>query len=348
MAKNAKNYTQLSKNVLDTEGMKKSSMNFFEMIEKKNISNIFLIVATVAFVISISYSITVRQNTQSSQASGIDQQVASDNPVVTQVPEYEAPLLPEFPQSYKESPIPQELLYTGRAYYSESSDEARDKIVFDTVIKYYVYHDIIAEQEIPLLSATNGAQIEQVTSPAELFQSSEIISFSTIAPIVRDYEYTIKRNLIQNRDYYYLLARYVQNNKEADEEIVKELGKPQKETALETITKYQENLSEEPETVETILNNATEDDILTLLNGTSTYEENVKTTYTRQDELLPGNDSFNSFLFDVPENQVSDVYEYSSPLGKKMGYIIVLPTRVVSTDYENENQLISEYIDFFE
>lgn len=334
MGSPAQNYTDLSGRVERALGYDRKSKSFHW---KKQAPNIVLALGVIALVGAISFSVTVSQTTQDTQASEV---VLQPTPTIGKSPAEPAPppYLESFPTNIAGTEIPESLYGEGKALYDHLTEIESDRVVINRTVEYFAYRNALISNGITLP--------EDVTSEiTPLDQMPE--SFFQMERELDALEEVVTRYLVTHADFYFLIFRFLQNTPEENERVEANLGESQQAVALELANEYQSKMLEQPNDIETILSEAESDERLQILNSQSDYSMNMRELFTVEDTLLSSDEEFHTMLYNLEESIPSEPYEYANPVGNPLGYVVVLPTAILQGEYETSDEVIQANLSSF-
>lgn len=131
-----------------------------------NFHNIFLIVGIVAFVLSLSYTVTVDQLSSRSRAS---EKAPEPTPQVIHI-QTATSVLKDYPKQYKAEVIPQELYDSIKKTYSQDTP-GRKNYVIDKVARYYIYKDVLEQNDLTFEESTKTDPLQKLVDDVNTMQT---------------------------------------------------------------------------------------------------------------------------------------------------------------------------------
>lgn len=293
-----------------------------------NSANIFLMTTLVIFVFSISYSINTSQKSTETKAAPIPTSVPQPTPLLPLIVYNVTANTPSssisaYPKTYSDIAIPAKIYTEGENKYSKSPNKSLiKKYIIDRVTKYYVYLDVLAENDIAVSNNT-------------------VPSFAEIEKQVPILEGRIKEQLITKADFGYITTWHdtlpgLDNLDEAKSKYKQDLNFK----AKDLLTEYRNMFLEEEMRPEDILKKAKTDDRLEVFNDDSLLFNEIKKNYAKEDGFLldknyPGiPEAFDNFLFDQTPEIISPIFDIADA-NKGYIYIIVYPFKLEIKQYDS-------------
>lgn len=227
-----------------------------------------------------------------------------------------------FPQSYKDITIPSSLYSEAKIMYGVIDSGTTKIYVIGLITRYYMYRDLLEENKVP-------------------FSYPSIVKFSDLKSLVPKMEELIKERLVSTMDFVYIKARFSQSRSEDE---AKEKFGDLKKKATEIITKYRQDMIDSPSQVQAILEKSNKDADLMLLNFREPGE--FVQNYEYDTNLFFTDPSFNSFVFALPVNKVSNIYTLRNDFGEH-SYLIVYPTAKKNGVIESFEQTLQQRLTQF-
>jgi hypothetical protein len=290
--------------------------------KKNNLANILTVIGISLFVLSIGYSVTSTQIGTKSKAAGVISPTPQPHYNVTVLDKYNT-----FPQKYKDTEIPLRIWDEAKATLGDMVNNTDNRqFAIKTVIKYFIYNDALA--------AAGGAS---AINP-------DTLSFSQMNDAINNgtLEEDVKTKAITNFDFCYIQARFALGSN--PEGVKKQIPDPEKK-AKELINTYKQKIQQNPDQLESIVQESNTNADMKILNGTE--KNDCLKNYIYDDEKYFVDKAFNTFLLNTPVNQVSDVYTVKPDSLPPDIYVIVYPTRVDKHDVNSLSDLITQGVKNF-
>lgn len=295
---------------LNTSGMNYTRLDVKSFKKKhyssglKNGINFLMVFSVSAFLLSASYYVQQTQFSSSSRAAV---------PRPTQMP-----LGDVFPKAYKDEVVPKNII-ADLVQSAKSKDVTYPQTYAkDRIVKYYIYKDVLSENNIPLPNNEN------------------------IDDYVDEMEDLIKQHLLSKADFAYVMARF--KNQPDISELTEKYGnlEDRAKTIMDTYTKLFNDPNYSPEQV---VEAANKDEQLIAMN---LGEENrfIK-EYGVNQTVIIDDPTFQDFIFSQKEGSVSPAYILKTGSGDPFGYVIVYPTSLSVRKFNSINTIISEKYPYF-
>lgn len=298
-----------------------------KLVHSNRFANAFLVVSIILLVLSFSLTITRQQNTSDTQASEF---TGNDLESTVELPDLPVPTpyFSEFPTRYKDASIPRNFFVDGYFNFEDVEYPLTQKIVNDTIAKYYVYRDLLETNSI-------------------ITVENEPTTYEELEILTSDYEELVFDNFVSQADFYYMLVSVTFNTQEYEDKIEEQLGMSLDKAGLEKAEEYKLLFEENIDDIESVFEVARNDERLLIITGKDLTEDGIfKEDFVKTDKLFGLVEPFSNFLFNLEVNQVSDIFTVNSERNK-IGYLIVIPTKIQDNEYDTLNQLIENNIQFF-
>lgn len=289
------NYTRL-----DVKAFKKKHYNS----GFRNGINFLMVLSVSAFLLSASYYVQQTQFSSSSRAAA---------PRPSQMP-----LGDVFPKYYKDEVVPKNIIADLVQSGKDKGIKFPQTYAKERLTKYYIYKDVLAENNIPLPTKDN------------------------IDDYIDQMEDLIKQYLLSKADFAFVMARFKdQPDVPALTEKYGDLEERAK-TIMETYTGLFNDPNYSPSQV---VEAANKDEQLIALNlgEENRYIKDYGITQT----VLIDDPTFQNFLFNQKEGEVSPAYLLKTTTGNSFAYVIVYPTSMTVRKFNSLNTVISEKYPYF-
>lgn len=288
------------------------NLNRFQPSKKRfHVTDLFLVLSVISFLLSISYYVGNSKFYSNSQAA--NRLTPVTRPTGSNV---------KYPKSYKDERIPQTIFVQVKNSLTDFSPKEKDEKAKDIVMRYYAYKDVLAENEL----ASESSELDSKSLPEEVSQMEQIIA----------------ENLLSTADFGYVHARFKYASNEAE---LQNLYGNLKERAKSLTERYVELFNNSSYTVKQIVDVANKDEELSAIN--EGRDNQYLKNYTSIQGAWQKDKDFHKFLFEQEPKKISDIYTLKVDGDKPFAYLVVYVDKVEQKKYYSADQILEEKITQF-